>query len=164
MHMSVHGQVHVHGMGLTGLARVGEQDRSWGLSAVRRHKGSCTDTAHEQTLGGHARARARVAYRDANGCGVSGRDLRLAVEPESDRVRPNSPLTARSERRMSSGSRRTHDERRRSLRREPVGTPPSAPSAHVRMSVDHGRHCPTAPVGNKAPARRAATTLHGARE
>lgn len=44
--------------------------------------------------------------------------LRLAVEPDSDNVRPSSPFTARRDRRISSGSRRTQDERRRSLRRQ----------------------------------------------
>lgn len=60
----------------------------------------------------------------------SGCYLRRAVEPDSDSVRPSSPLTARSERRMSSGSRRTHDERRRSPRRDAgAPLPPSAASA-----------------------------------
>lgn len=50
--------------------------------------------------------------------------LRLAVEPESDSVRPSSPLTARRERRMSSGSRRTQEDRRRSRREHTGGSPP----------------------------------------
>lgn len=67
-------------------------------------------------------------------------DLRRAVEPDSESVRPSSPLTARSERRMSSGSRRTHDERRRSLRRAlTAGDTSPAPSIQPPlMYYSHG--------------------------
>lgn len=66
---------------------------------------------------------------------LRGRYLRLAVDPESESVRPSSPLTARRERRMSSGSRRMHDERRRSLRRGTTLTSPAAAAAAASVAT-----------------------------
>lgn len=63
-------------------------------------------------------------------------NLRLAVEPDSESVRPSSPFTALRERSMSSGSRRTHDDRRRSVRRLQTSGLPSE-----NMSPEKRRKC-----------------------